>query len=72
MIITGFILVSIGLSALLHLNIWPVVLVGLGAGMVLSGVMGRFGWEPLVNFGRRRSKKVPRRHGSAPVGDELT
>ena len=42
--IIGAILVSIGITGLFGLNIWPVLLIGLGSGLILSGVTGRLDW----------------------------
>jgi len=57
MIITGGILVAIGVAVLLGSSFWPMLLIGRGAGIVLSGVMGRSGWEPLEgHWGRRHGK----------------
>ena len=44
MIILGALLVAVGAVALLNLPWAPALLIGLGAGMVVSGVTGRMGW----------------------------
>ena len=44
MIILGAVLVAVGAAALLDLPWAPALLIGLGAGMVVSGVTGRLGW----------------------------
>ncbi len=44
MIIIGALLVAVGAAALLDLPWAPALLIGLGAGMVVSGVTGRLGW----------------------------
>ena len=41
MIIFGSVFVGIGVAALAGLSIWPTVLIGLGAGMIITGVTGR-------------------------------
>ena len=43
MIIVGTPLVAVGIAALLGLSYWPMLLIGSGAGMVLSGLKGKFG-----------------------------
>lgn len=43
MIMLGGLLVALGVAGLVGLSIWPTLLSGLGAGMMLSGVM-RKGW----------------------------
>ena len=41
MVLFGIILVAIGVGALLNVSVWPAVLVGVGAALVLSTVFGR-------------------------------
>ena len=61
MIILGALLVAVGAAALLDLPWAPVLLIGLGAGMVVSGVTGRLGWPA----GRSRSRASERRRAAA-------
>jgi hypothetical protein len=41
-IIFGSVFVAIGVAALAGLSIWPTVLIGLGAGMIITGLTGRW------------------------------
>jgi hypothetical protein len=56
MIIIGAVLVAVGAAALLDLPWAPALLIGLGAGMVVSGVTGRLGWPS----GRARARALDR------------
>ncbi len=64
MIILGAVLVAIGAANLLDLPWAPALLIGLGAGMVVSGVTGRLGWPS----GRRRSRTSERHSAAAGEG----
>ena len=64
MIIIGAVLVAVGAASLLDLPWAPALLIGLGAGMVVSGVTGRLGWPS----GRHRSRASERRGGAAGEG----
>ena len=67
MIIAGALFVTIGIAALAGLSFWPMLLIGLGAGMVLSGVVGKFGWEQLrPQLGRSGDRE--RRQGAGSPG----
>ena len=46
MIIFGSVFVAIGVAALAGLSIWPTVLIGLGAGMIIAGATGRWTASP--------------------------
>ena len=59
MIIVGALLVAVGAAALLDLPWAPALLIGLGAGMVVSGVTGRLGWPS------GRSRASERRRAAA-------
>ena len=61
MIILGAVLVAVGAAKLLDLPWAPVLLIGLGAGMVGSGVTGRLGWPS----GRSRTEDSGRRRAAA-------
>ncbi len=65
MIILGALLVAVGAAALLDLPWAPALLIGLGAGMVVSGVTGRLGWPA----GRSRARVSEQRRAAA---DEST
>lgn len=47
MIIFGTLFIAIGCAALFGLSIWPTLLIGLGLGLVISGILGKFGFEPI-------------------------
>ena len=64
MIILGAVLVAIGAANLFDLPWAPAVLIGLGAGMVVSGVTGRLGWPS----GRHRSRASERHRAAAGEG----
>ena len=64
MIILGALLVAVGAVALLNLPWAPALLIGLGAGMVVSGVTGKLGWPS----GRSRTEDSSRRRGAAGEG----
>lgn len=51
MIAIGTILIAAGVAFLLDLSFWPTLLIGLGAGFMLSGLVGKFGW--VATQGRR-------------------
>ena len=61
MIIIGAVLIGVGAAALLDLPLAPALLIGLGAGMVVSGVTGRLGWPS----GRARARALDRSRGAA-------
>ena len=61
MIILGALLIAVGAAALLDLPWAPALLIGLGAGMVVSGVTGRLGWPS----GRSRARASERRQAAA-------
>ena len=64
MIIIGAVLVAVGAANLLDLPWAPAVLIGLGAGMVVSGVTGRLGWPA----GRSRARSSERSGAAAGEG----
>ena len=64
MIILGAVLVAIGAAHLLDLPWAPALLIGLGAGMVISGVSGKLGWPS----GRYRSSDSEQRRAAAGEG----
>ena len=61
MIILGALLIAVGAAALLDLPWAPALLIGLGAGMVVSGVTGKLGWPS----GRSRARAAERRRAAA-------
>ncbi len=60
MIIFGTLFIAIGCAALFDLNIWPTLLIGLGSGLVISGILGKFGFEPISAPGMK-SRRGERR-----------
>ena len=64
MIILGAVLVAVGAAHLLDLPWAPALLIGLGAGMVVSGVTGRLGWPS----GRSRTQASERSRAAAGEG----
>ena len=63
MIIVGAVLVALGAAKLLDLPWAPVLLIGLGAGMVVSGVTGKLGWPS------RRSRRSASERRRAAAGE---
>ena len=61
MIILGAVLVAIGAAEMLDMSLAPALLIGLGAGMVVSGVTGRLGWPS----GRSRASASERSREAA-------
>jgi len=71
MIVIGTILIATGVAFLLDLSFWPTLLIGLGAGFMLSGLVGKFGW--VASQGRRshgRASKQRRQDDRLAAGDE--
>ena len=67
MIIFGAVLISIGVAGLLGLSYWPILLIGLGTGLVLSGISGKIGWPQHVQGETEERRRGRRRHReSAP------
>ena len=64
MIIIGAVLIGVGAAALFDLPWAPALLIGLGAGMVVSGVTGRLGWPS----GRARARARDRSRDKAGEG----
>lgn len=64
MVIIGAVLIAVGAAALLDLPWAPALLIGLGAGMVVSGVTGRLGWPS----GRARGRALHRSRDNAGEG----
>jgi hypothetical protein len=60
MIIGGGLLLALGVAGLVGLSFWPMILIGLGAGMMLSGVVGK-GWPRRTRRGRGRPRGRERR-----------
>lgn len=72
MIAIGTILIAVGVAFLLDLSFWPTLLIGVGAGLTLSGFAGKFGW--VATQDRRshgRASKEQRRDDRLAAGDEL-
>ena len=64
MIIFGSIFIAIGVAALAGVSLWPSVLIGLGAGMVLSGLSRSWDTLGLSIGGRLPGQKRRRSQGS--------
>ncbi len=58
MIIIGSVLVAIGVGEILELERAFTLLIGLGGGMILSGVSGKLGW-PSHGWISRRGRASP-------------
>ena len=71
MIMLGGLLVALGVAGLVGLSIWPTLLIGLGAGMILSGVTGKW-WPKSKERARGRPRRRERRHGESEESSTAT
>jgi hypothetical protein len=71
MIIGGGLLVALGVAGLVGLSFWPTILIGLGAGMMLSGVVGK-GWPRRSRSGRGRPRGRERRRDAGEQPSDAT
>ncbi len=68
MIILGTTLIAIGAAILAGVDFMPALLIGLGSGMVISGVTGK--WTGSIPLGPRAKAKREDRGGVSPPSHE--
>ena len=71
MIIGGGLFVALGVAGLVGLSFWPTILIGLGAGMILSGGVGK-GWPRPDRRGRGWQMRRKRRRDAGDRSSAAT